>query len=77
MADTTPPVNTAKAVEEKAPEPQKTGGKLVRTKFPIDKFVVEGIPVMTRSGVRMSAEDFKKATEAAKKSGVTLVEVSE
>lgn len=78
MAKTPPPQTAADAVA-KAPEPSDKGGKVVRCASPTHKFVVEGLPVVTQEGTRVTAEQFKTLSEAAEKQrpAVRLVEVEE
>ena len=69
---------TAAAVE-KAPDPTTKGGKVIRTGFPHGSFVIEGLPVITRDGVRVTAEQLEKVQEAAakQKPPVRIVEVND
>jgi hypothetical protein len=58
-----------------APDPSDKGSKkVVRVMYPTDRFVVEDVPVITTEGTPLTAEQFKKASEAAAASGVKLVE---
>lgn len=50
--------------------------KKVAVMWPSDKFKVEGLPVINREGVSVTASQFKQLEEAAEKSGVTLREVN-
>lgn len=72
------PSPTVAAVES-APDSPDRGGKVVRTMSPTHRFVVEGLPVVTRDGTRVSADDFKKLQEAADKQvpKVRIVEVND
>jgi hypothetical protein len=72
------PSPTVAAVEN-APEPSSKGGKVIRTGFPHGSFVIEGLPVITREGVRVTAEQFEKVQEAAakQKPPVRIVEVND
>jgi ribosomal protein L24 len=65
-AKPTPP-QSAPEVIERAPEPTDKGGKVVRVMSPTHQFVVEGLPVVTREGTRVTVEQFKKIEEAANK----------
>lgn len=72
------PSPTVAAVEN-APDSTNKGGKVVRTGFPHGSFVVEGLPVVTREGTRLTADQLKKVQEAADKQSpkVRIVEVSD
>lgn len=80
QGDQTPAVSadrTADAAVSEAPAPSNAGKKRVAVAWPSDRFVVEGLPVIDRKGVAVTAEQHKKLEEAAKKSGVQLREVND
>jgi len=58
-----------------APEPTEKGGKLYKVLYPTDQFFVEGHPVVTTDGTRLTAEQAKAIVPAAQASGVRIVEV--
>lgn len=70
------PQSASEAVA-KAPEPSGSARTKVATMWPSDKFVVEGLPVVTREGVPVTAEQLKTLQNAAKRSGVKLREVND
>lgn len=75
--EVTTPVDSVDALVESAPDPVDKGGKIYAVQYPTDRFVMEGMPVMDTTGVRLSAEQAKTLLPAAEASGVTIVEVSE
>jgi hypothetical protein len=58
-----------------APVPADKGGKIYRVSYPTDHFVVNDMPVVDTTGVRLTAEQAKTVLEAAEASGVKIVEV--
>lgn len=69
--------STVQKVVAEAPAPSSNARTKVATMWPRDRFVVEGLPVVTREGVPVTAEQMKTLQEAAKKSGVKLREVND
>jgi hypothetical protein len=61
------------ADEEKASQKSKTSGVL-HTVWPVEAFRGEGFPTITLDGTEVTSAEAKTAQEAAKASGVTLVE---
>lgn len=70
-----PALATATTAESPGPSAGTTKKK-VAVAWPSDQFVVEGLPVVNRTGVAVTAEQYKTLEEAAKKSGVKLREVN-
>lgn len=68
---------TADVAATQAPEPSSGARKKLAVAWPSNSFVVEGLPVLTREGTPVTAEQQKKYEEVAKKSGVTLREVND
>lgn len=66
----------AKAVES-APDESNKASKKVQTVWPTDHFVVEGMPVVTREGVQLTAKQFDEVQKLAKASGVKVREVTD
>jgi hypothetical protein len=78
QGDQTPSVvaeSTAASAVSAAPEPSSGAKTKLAVQWPTNQFVVEGVPVVTRDGVAVTAEQRKKVEEAAKKSGVRIREV--
>lgn len=59
--------------EEKVPSKPKTSSVL-RTAWPVAEFQGEGFPTITLEGTEVTSTESNAAQEAAKASGVTLVE---
>lgn len=80
QGDQTPPATvetTTAARLDAAPAPSSGAKKKVAVAWPTDRFVVEGLPVVDRSGVSVTAEQYKTLEDAAKRSGVKLREVND
>lgn len=78
QGDQTPAtVQSASDAVASAPPPSDSAKTKMATVWPSDRFVVEGLPVVTREGVPVTAEQKKTLEDAAKKSGVTLREVTD
>lgn len=60
-----------------SPEPDTSGGKIYKTLYPNDLFVMEGHPVVNTDGVRLSDAQAAEIIPMAEASGVKIVEVSE
>lgn len=67
--------NTADDLVRTAPEPSDKAKKSYRCLYPTDRFVMEGMPVVTASGTPLTDEQFKKLSPVAEASGVRIVEV--
>lgn len=67
--------DTADDLVRRAPEPTTKGGKIYKVMYPTDRFVMEGMPVVDTSGVRLTAEQAKELLPMAEASGVKIVEV--
>ena len=70
-------VDGADAALADAPDSPNKGGKLVKVLYPTNNFVIEGIPVVTSDGTRLSAADAKTVMDLARVNGVRVVEVEE
>lgn len=70
-------LNETDALIESAPEPVTEGGKIYQVMYPIDRFVVEGMPVVNTGGVRLTQDQADEVLPAAEASGVRIVEVAE
>jgi hypothetical protein len=70
--------DSATELVSSAPEPtDDEGAKIYKVMYPVDQFVVEGQPVVTTTGVRLTAEQAEEILPLAEASGVTIVEVTE
>lgn len=67
--------DTAADLISKAPEPSEEGGKVYRVVYPDDHFVMEGMPVVTQSGVVLTDAQAEELLPVAEASGVKIVEV--
>jgi hypothetical protein len=56
-------------------EPAVEDGKIYKVAYPIDHFVVDGLPVIDSTGVVLTDEQAQTVLEAADASGVRIVEV--
>lgn len=70
-------VTTVDELKEDAPEPNSKASKKYRVKYPNTNFIVEGMPVVTKDGVALTAEQAKKVIEMAKLCNVSVVEVND
>ena len=69
--------DTADDLVRQAPEPATDGGKIYKVMYPTDQFVMEGMPVVNKSGVRLTSEQAEKLLPVAEASGVVIVEVED
>lgn len=58
-----------------APDPTEKGGKVYKVVYPVDRFLLEGYPVVDSDGVRLTSEQANTVLPAAEASGVRIVEV--
>jgi hypothetical protein len=75
QGETPAPASAVDAVAS-APAPSNAAKTKVAVDWPTNQFVVEGLPVITREGTQVTAEQYKQAEEAAKRSGVQIHEVN-
>lgn len=76
-SDVTSPVNETNDLIRQAPEPASGKGKVYQVVYPNSQFVMEGMPVVNSEGVRLTSEQADKVLEAARVSGVRIVEVED
>lgn len=60
------------AAAEASPDENTRATKLVRTNWPVMRFVVQGLPEIKREGTLLTATQLDKAKDAAKKQNVRL-----
>lgn len=69
-------VDSAPAVAATSAEAETETGsalKLVKVLYPTDQFVIEGIPVITALGTKVSAADAKTIQDQASANGVRVI----
>lgn len=76
-ADAVPPVNdpapsTGANPTPETPAESKNASFLVSSIWPNTEFIVEGVPVITAEGTKLTKSQLKTAEEAAGPSGVSL-----
>lgn len=70
--------DSASELVRNAPEPtEDEGSKIYKVMYPTDQFVMEGMPVVNTTGVRLTGDQAEKVLEAAKASEVRIVEVED
>ena len=57
-----------------APSAKSGKGKVIKVMHPIDRFVIEDLPVITADGTELTAEQVKIAAVKAKENGVKLLD---
>lgn len=73
----TEPVGSVEELVRNAPEPSENADKIYRVKYPDDRFVMEGMPVITQEGTSLTNTQAEEILPAAEASGVKIVEVGE
>ena len=68
---------SADDIARRAPEPSDKAKKSYRVMYPTDRFIMEGMPVVTSAGTPLTDEQAKKLLPVAEASGVQIVEVAE
>lgn len=71
------PKDSVEHLVRNAPEPSDKAKKSYRVLYPTDRFLMEGLPVITSSGTPLTDEQVKKLLPVAEASGVRIAEVSE
>ena len=71
------PLDSVEHLIRNAPKPSDKASKVYRVLYPINNFVMEGMPVVTSAGTPLTDEQAKKLLPAAEASGVAIAEVEE